>query len=137
MVRTKFITWADMMRQEPRRHGDRPSPAKTGKGTNNTMKDKKKKTDVSIAPGDMNKLAEILGQIQCKLGSLDRAVQFQAEKVVEFESRMERKRGAEISKLMVFVLFLVVHCLFSAQDDAGTRKKAKREAGTTSNAQFR
>ena len=141
MVRVKHTTWIDAMRQQGRHN--RPSPSKTSRGTGeaiiNTMRDKglRSKNDGSIPTG----LKEVLQQIQCSLGSLDRAVKSQAEKVVEIESRMERKRGAEIScKSMVHVLFLVGHCLFSAQgkeDNADTRKKAKGVAGTDSNAQFR
>ena len=40
---------------------------------------------------------EVLMQIQCQLGSLDRTVKIQAEKQVEIEHRIDRKRGAEIN----------------------------------------
>ena len=42
-------------------------------------------------------IAEVLTQIQCQLGSLDRTVRSQGEKQVEIEYRIDRKRGAEIN----------------------------------------
>jgi hypothetical protein len=147
MARLKHTTLADVKRQREREMKSKPPPAQTSKGTShaiiNTMrdkgykKDKKSKKDGSVPTG----LVEVLQQIQCSLGSLDRAVKSQAEKVVEIESRMERKRGAEITcKVMVHDLHIVVNCLFSAQgkeDNADKRKKAKGVAGTANNANFR
>jgi hypothetical protein len=44
----------------------------------------------------MEQFSEVLLQIQCQLGSLDRTVRSQGEKQVEIEHRIDRKRGAEI-----------------------------------------
>ncbi len=101
MARLKHTILADVRRQREREMKNKPSPAKTSKGTSNAiinpMRDKgykkSKNKDGSVPTG----LVEVLQQIQCSLGSLDRAVKSQSEKVVEIESRMERKRGAEIT----------------------------------------
>ena len=77
-------------------------------------------------------LVDVLQQIQCSLGSLDRAVKSQGQKVVEIESRLERKRGAEISCKLHGICFVYRGSWFvftlGNEDDAGTRKKMKKDS---------
>ena len=69
------------------------SPAKTGKDTQRPKYRSPMKKDAAV----LAHFTEVLMQIQCKLGSLDRTVKSQAEKQVEIEHRIDRKRGAEIN----------------------------------------
>ena len=69
-----------------------PSPARTGKDHRRPINRSPMKKDSAIAH-----IAEVLTQIQCQLGSLDRTVRSQGEKQVEIEYRIDRKRGAEIN----------------------------------------
>jgi hypothetical protein len=114
----------------------KPSPAKTAKAfvkdaIINTMREKggaRNSMDGSVPSG----LVDVLQQIQCSLGSLDRAVKSQGQKVVEIESRLERKRGAEISCKLHGICFVYRGSLFvftlGNEDDAGTRKKMKKDS---------
>ena len=70
---------------------NRPSPARTGKDHRRSINRSPMKKDV------MAQFSEVLTQIQCQLGSLDRTVRSQGEKQVEIEYRIDRKRGAEIN----------------------------------------
>jgi hypothetical protein len=139
MAKIKFTTEEGNRRRREREQQlmlRKPSPAKTGKSSVkeaifNTMKEKggaRNSMDGSVPSG----LVDVLQQIQCSLGSLDRAVKSQGQKVVEIESRLERKRGAEISCKLHGICFVYRGSLFvftvGNEDDAGTRKKMKKDS---------
>jgi hypothetical protein len=110
---------------------NKPSPARTEKGhrrseSNNGSPMKR----VTV----MEQFSEVLGQIQFRLGSLDRAIKSQGEKQVEIEHRIDRKRGSEIngSYIVSFFYYIVADCTFFVTDDEGAKKKRGKIESPTS-----